>query len=166
MEVDIRVERDLDINAERFDLVITTESDAYCATTAVHRSVNGYSIGGNRAVALGTINELGHLSSAMTGKCRHAGIQAGGQKTLVVFHKGLPDRETLAQCLVRHIRAVIEVHPRAIHGPDMNCGEDVQDEITRLDPSLLPHVTGLSSACNGLSIDAGAIPLTGSLRRY
>jgi glutamate dehydrogenase (NAD(P)+) len=147
-------ERNLDIDGERFALVVTTHHDGAVATTAVHRNDFPRHIGGARFVEeTGGLSEVGHLSSTMTEKCMAAMIPADGQKTVIVV--GPVDdvsEERRAEILIEHVRAIKELDPGVIVGPDMNNPESVQDRAARAD-GLLDHFTGLSEVNRGLSID-------------
>ena len=147
-------ERDIEIDGERFALVVTTHHDGAVATTAVHRNDFARHIGGARFVEeTGGLSEVGHLSSTMTEKCMAAMIPADGQKTVIAVGP-LDDvtEERKAEILIEHVRAVKELDAGVIVGPDMNNPESVQDRAARAD-GLLDHFTGLSETSRGLSID-------------
>jgi glutamate dehydrogenase (NAD(P)+) len=148
------VTRNIDIDGERFALVVTTRHGGAVATTAVHRNDFPRHIGGARFVEeTGGLSEVGHLSSTMTEKCMAAMIPADGQKTVIVVGPvGKVSEERRAEILIEHVRAVKELDPGVIVGPDMNNPESVQDRAARAD-GLLDHFTGLSEVNRGLSID-------------
>lgn len=148
------VERNVTIDGEPFALIVTTHHEGAVATTAIHRHDFLRHIGGARFVEkVGGLSEVGHLSSTMTEKCMAAMIPADGQKSVIVT--GPVDsltEERQAEILIEHVRAVRELDPGIIVGPDMNNPEAVQDLAARAD-GLLDHFTGLSTANRGLSID-------------
>jgi glutamate dehydrogenase (NAD(P)+) len=147
-------ERNIDIDGERFALVVTTHHDGAVATTAVHRNDFPRHIGGARFVEeTAGLSEVGHLSSTMTEKCMAAMIPADGQKTVIaVGPLDNVSEERRAEILIEHVRAVRELDAGVIVGPDMNNPESVQDRAARAD-GLLDHFTGLSEVNRGLSID-------------
>ena len=149
------IHRNLMIDGERFALVVTTSHDDVVATTAIHRNDFRRRIGGARFVeTTGGLSEVGHLSSTMTEKCMAAMIPADGQKSVIVTGPGNAlTEERRAQILVEHVRAVREMDPGIIVGPDMNNPESVQDRAAQAE-GLLDHFTGLSEVNRGLSIDA------------
>ena len=147
------VHSNFEIQGRRFAKYFRTEHGDAVAHTAVHTIFDGHSIGGSRFVLEGALAELGHLSAAMTYKCRRARIDAGGQKSLIVCEGDrLPSPGRRADILTDHAVFVVERYPGAIFGPDMNAGEDVMDCVASR-PGLLRHVTGLSERRGGLAID-------------
>ncbi len=140
--------------------MVTTLHGDTVATTAVHRHDFERHIGGVRFVPRPTgpqapdgLSEVGHLASAMTQKCMAAMIPADGQKSVIMTTPDVLASEDLrVQILVDHARAVAELDPGVIFGPDMNCGEPIQDRAARV-AGMLDHFTGLSPAARGLSID-------------
>jgi glutamate dehydrogenase (NAD(P)+) len=147
------IKTDMEIEGERFALVVTTRHDGAQATTAIHRRDYPQHIGGARFVPVGGLSELGHLARAMTKKCAAARIPADGQKTIIVTGKSdLPSEERRAAILVQHVRVIRELDAGVIVGPDMNNPESVQDRAARAE-GLLRHFTGLSAEHDGLSID-------------
>lgn len=144
---------DMEIDGERFALVVATKHGGVEATTAIHRRDFPHHIGGARFVQAGGLSELGHLASAMTKKCAAARIPADGQKTIIVTGPGdVPSEDRRAEILVEHVRALSEIDPGVIVGPDMNNPESVQDRAACAE-GLLRHFTGLSVEHHGLSID-------------
>lgn len=142
------------INGDEFALTVETKHGEITATTAIHRQRFSRRIGGVRFVEDGAIEELGHLSAAMTEKNIAAMLPADGQKTLVVCPAGVPLSHSDRATIVRdHVSEVVKVDKGAIFGPDMNCPEEVLDRVVGLRPELLGHLTGLSAALHGLAID-------------
>jgi glutamate dehydrogenase (NAD(P)+) len=157
----------LDGKDEEFALVVISyhpleEGGEAVATTAIHRRDFRRHIGGMRIVESKSIpsendqlREVGKLARGMTWKCALALIPADGQKTVVAapdwFAKNA-DVKRKAQLLAEHCRLVIQEDDGVIFGPDMNVGEDVQDELSGAS-DLLDHITGLSEGRGGLSID-------------
>ena len=156
-----RIDRDVDIEGERFALVVTTEHESgTVARTAIHRQNFHRRIGGARFVPLPEgadddfgLAEVGHLASAMSEKCLAAMIPADGQKSVLVTTEDIvKDEERKVAILAEHIRAVAAVDPGVIFGPDMSVPEAIQNRLSSTD-DLLDHVTGLSVEFGGLSID-------------
>jgi glutamate dehydrogenase (NAD(P)+) len=159
---DGQVWRDLWIGGERFALVVQTQHGDAVATTVVHRQEFGRRIGGARfrgwisggAPADQGVAEAADLARTMTEKCAAAMIGADGQKSVIFCpDERLEDEPWKAAVLAEHIRVVAEIDPGVIFGPDMENPESVLDRIAG-DPALRDHVTGLSAASEGLSIDA------------
>lgn len=158
-EPEIRRNQPLEPGGEPFALVVTTRHGGTVATTAVHRQKFQRRIGGARFVLAGDLKtesadaEVAHLSSGMTHKCAAAEIDADGQKSVIVTTKAvINDSEAKTAILVEHIRAVRELDPGVIFGPDMQVPEAIQNAVSEVD-GLLNHVTGLSVSHGGLSID-------------
>lgn len=160
MDGDPHIWRNHQIDDELFALVVQTRHGDTVATTAVHQQNFTRRIGGVRCVpfpknggAADGLSEVGHLSSTMTDKCMAAMIPADGQKTVVVTTPDvMGDDHKKVAIIAEHQRAVAAIDPGVIFGPDMAVPEPVQDALSQRD-GLLDHVTGLSSACRGLSID-------------
>lgn len=156
-----RIDRDIEIEGEPFALVVTTYHEAgTVARTAIHRQNFVRRIGGARFVERPSdadddygLAEVGRLSCAMTEKCLACMIPADGQKSVLVTTKEIAkDDARKTRILAEHIRAVAEIDPGVIFGPDMKVPEEVQNELSYVD-GLLDHVTGLSVEHGGLSID-------------
>lgn len=156
-----RIDRDIIIEGEPFALVVTTEhEDGTVARTAIHRQHFARRIGGARFVVRPEgadadfgLAEVGRLSCGMTEKCAAAMIPADGQKSVIVSTLDVVgDQARKVRILAEHVRAVAEIDPGVIFGPDMNVPEEVQNRISHRD-GLLDHVTGLSIPDGGLSID-------------
>lgn len=159
--VHVEIERDHVIGGERFAVVVKTEHDGgVVARTAVHRQDFDRRIGGARTVERGDEAEVGHLSSAMTVKCAAAHLPADGEKSLVVVGGPLPRHEERVRLLAEHLQEVRRADPGVIFGPDMNNGEAVMDGLARSE-GLLDHVTGLSDAEGGISIDTHGFTAVG-----
>lgn len=150
------VERNARIGKIDLALVISTEHGATRAVTAIHRQNFKHRIGGARFVLEspgGGREEVAKLADAMADKCLTSGIPADGQKTIIVTTADVIDSEELkAAILAEHIRALAEVDPGVIVGPDMGNPEAVQERVA-VDYGLMAHVTGLSPKARGLSID-------------
>ncbi len=153
--------RDVQIGQETFAILAVSSHDACTAMTAVHTTDFPQTIGGARFVVNGSLEELGHLSSGMTDKCMAAGIPAGGQKSVLIVPGPTPSLSKRADLLAGHIAFVTEHYKGAVFGPDMNNPEAVLDLLVTQHPELLPHVTGLSEQCNGLSIDRNGFTAQG-----
>lgn len=146
--------RNVEINRDRFPLLIETEHDGVIARTAIHGQQFKQRQGGVRFVREGSTEELGHLARGMTEKCAAAGIEMDGMKCLVVCPYGEPDSlNQKATILIKHIRSVIEEDPGAVFGPDMGCPELVLSQVAAEQNDLLAHVTGLTREWGGLEID-------------
>ncbi len=149
----MQVERDTRIGGERFALLVTTQHGTVTARTAVHAQGFLRRIGGARFVRRGDVAEVGHLASGMTWKCAAAGLPADGEKSVISCPDGIPEGvEERAAILAAHARAVCEVDPGVIFGPDMNNGEDVMSRVSE-EPDLRDHMAGVSGDHGGLSID-------------
>lgn len=148
------VRRDLLIQGERFRLLVqTTHRDGSVATTLVHRQDFSRRIGGARFVDVGSVEEAAHLAAAMTQKCLAAGLSMDGQKSVISCPGGLPrSYAERARILREHVEIVVQHDPGVIFGPDMGNPEASMDRVAAV-PALLDHVTGLSGALRGLSID-------------
>lgn len=156
-----RIDHDIDIEGERFALVVTTEHEGgTVARTAIHKQSFARRIGGARFVPRPEgadddfgLAEVGHLASAMSEKCLAAMIPADGQKSVLVTTEDIvKDEARKVDILAEHIRAVAAVDPGVIFGPDMSVPEAIQNQLSSAD-DLLDHVTGLSVGFGGLSID-------------
>lgn len=161
MPQETQVDRDIEIEGERFALVVTTHHEGpTVARTAIHRQSFARRIGGARFVPRPAdagadygLAEVGRLSCAMTEKSLAAMIPADGQKSvLVTTQEIVEDEDRKVRILAEHVRAVAAVDRGVIFGPDMNVPEEIQNRLSRED-DLLHHVTGLSVQHGGLSID-------------
>lgn len=148
------IQKDVCINGETFSLFVrSSHRDGIVATTLVHRQDFLRRIGGARFVRMGTVEEVGHLAAGMTQKCRAAGLPMDGQKSVIACPGGLPATyEDRARILREHIEIVVGQDPGVIFGPDMENPEASMDRVAEV-PALRDHVTGLSAAFWGLSID-------------
>lgn len=147
------VHRDLEIGEDRFALLVETQHGSITARTAVHRQDFRRRVGGARFVRQGDVAEVGHLAAGMTWKCAAAYIPADGEKSVITCPDGIPATlEERATVLGAHLAAVAELDPGVIFGPDMNNPEAVLDRIAA-GKILLDHITGLTEAQGGFSID-------------
>lgn len=156
-----QIDRDIEIEGERFALLITTKHEqGTIARTAIHRQDFERRIGGARFVPRPEgaddnfgLAEVGHLACAMTEKCLAAMIPADGQKSVLVTTREIvADENRKTSILAEHIKAVAAVDAGVIFGPDMNVPEEIQNRVSATD-GLLDHVSGLSVQHGGLSID-------------
>lgn len=153
---------DISIGDVSFEIIVVTEHErGVRAATAIHTTEFGRTIGGARFVHVGDLTELGHLSKAMTEKCAAANIPAGGQKSVIIASREIIGDEVLkASILSDHVARCREEFSGVIFGPDIAVPESVQDRIAS-NPDLRDHVTGLSVAMDGLSIDRNGYTAAG-----
>jgi glutamate dehydrogenase (NAD(P)+) len=146
--------------------VLETSHGATVAFTAVHGNSFSNRLGGVRFVEHGSVDEVRHLASGMADKCAAARVPVDGQKTLVICPHGVPASPAeRAAVLAEHIRRVVAKDPRGIFGPDMACGNEVLDLLAD-DPSVAPHITGLSETHGGLGINRHAFTARGVVHAF
>ena len=149
----VQVLRDVEINGDKFPLLVETKHARVTALTAIHRQRFKQRQGGVRFVREGSLEELGHLARGMTEKCAASGVKVDGLKCLVICPDGEPESlDEKASILAEHIRAVVSEDAGAVFGPDMGCPEAVLSRVAE-QRDLLSHLTGLTAEWGGLEID-------------
>lgn len=151
-----KIERDFEMDGDRFALAIRSRHEGVEAITVVHRQDFERRIGGTRIVEAGTLRETAHLAAGMTWKSAGAGIGVDGMKCLLVLGERAahaPDRGRRVAALRAHARIVAEVDPGVIFGPDMGSPASFMAEVGE-DSALLSHLTGLPLDRGGLDINA------------
>jgi glutamate dehydrogenase (NADP+) len=162
MSITMTVSQDITVNGIVFGMrAKTVHKGEVVVDTLFHSPLaDTPSIGGTRFVESGVVEELAHLSYAMTLKCAICGIPATGQKTLVTAPpETTSSTHEKARILAEHIEAVRRFRPCGIWGPDMNCPEAVMDGVALA--GFGRNVCGLSERHGGLSIDDNGFTAVG-----
>lgn len=153
-----------EIGSQSYALVVETETSTWRAMTAIHEQNFARRIGGLRMANDGSLQEVGHLASAMTYKCGASLIPFDGEKTLVCCAAGIPVSAAERSAVIAdHLMDIIAADAGVTIGPDMAAGEDVMN-LLGARPEFRDHVTGRSDDSGGLGVDKNGATAEGLVR--
>jgi glutamate dehydrogenase/leucine dehydrogenase len=146
--------------------IIRSDHGEIVAMTAIETQTFPHRLGGVRFVERGSVDEVQHLAAGMAEKCAASRVPLGGQKTLIVCPRGVPElAATRAEILSEHIHRVLAEDGGGIFGPDMACGTEVLD-LLATEPVVRDHITGLSERCFGLDINRNGFTAHGVVHAF